>query len=141
MAFLALYFSAMFLFLGIALFPMLKEIFPDADPLRVVNGFILAYFSFELLFRFLLQTLPVIDIKSLMILPVKKSKVVNFVLVKSLFSFFNFLPLLLIVPFGLFCIIREDYPCGKYAGMDACDLYFHPMYELPQFSYKEAIYR
>ena len=116
MAFLALYFSAMFLFLGIALFPMLKEIYPDADPLKVVNSFILTYFSFELLFRFLLQTLPVIDIKSLMILPVKKSKVVNFVLVKSLFSFYNFLPLLLIVPFGLFCILRENYPATNMLG-------------------------
>lgn len=116
MAFLALYFSAMFLFFGIALFPLLKKIYPAADPLKVVNSFILTYFSFELLFRFLLQTLPVIDIKSLMVLPIKKKKVVNFVLVKSLFSFYNFLPLLLIVPFGLFCILKENYPAANMLG-------------------------
>jgi len=109
MVFLALYFSAMFLILGIALFPMLKKIYPEQDPLTVVNAFALTYFSFELLFRFMIQTLPVIDIKPLLILPFKKNKVVNFVLIKSLFSFYNFLPLLLIVPFGLYCIIKEDY--------------------------------
>ncbi|SDS38863.1 DUF5687 family protein [Gramella sp. MAR_2010_147] len=116
MAFLALYFSAMFLILGIALFPMLKEIYPKEDPLRVVNTFALAYFSFELLFRFLLQTLPVIDIKPLMILPFKKWKVVNFILVKSLYSFYNFLPLLLVVPFGLYCILKEGYPVANMLG-------------------------
>lgn len=116
MAFLALYFSVMFLTLGIALFPLLKELYPEADPLKVVNGFALTYFSFELLFRFLLQTLPVMDIKPLMILPIKKSKVVNFILLKSLYSFYNFLPLLLIIPFGLFCIIKEAYPTTNMAG-------------------------
>jgi len=110
MVFLALYFSAMFLILGIALFPISKELYPEADPLKVVNSFALLYFSFELLFRFLLQTLPVVDIKPLMILPIKKQKVVNFVLLKSLYSFYNFLPLLLLIPFGLYCIIKEGYP-------------------------------
>lgn len=107
MAFLALYFSAMFLFFGIALFPMLKEIYPDQDPLVIVNRFALAYFAFELIFRFMLQTLPVLDIKPLMILPIKKRKVVNFVLLKSLYSFYNLFPILLIVPFGLFCILKQ----------------------------------
>lgn len=116
MAFLALYFTAMFLFLGIALFPMLKELYPEQDPLKVVNAFALTYFSFELLFRFMLQSLPVMDIKPLLILPIKKKKVVNFVLIKSLYSFYNFLPLLLIVPFGLFCILKEGYPASNMLG-------------------------
>ncbi len=109
MAFLALYFSAMFLFFGIALFPVLKKLYPEQDPLMVVNGFALAYFTFELIFRFLLQTLPVMDIKSLMVLPIKKKSVVHFVLFKSLYSFYNLLPLLLIVPFGLYCIVKQGY--------------------------------
>lgn len=109
MAFLALYFSAMFLLMGVAMFPLVKELYPERDPLKVVNSFALAYFVFELIFRFMLQTLPVMDIKPLMVLPVKKTKVVNFVLLKSLYSFYNLLPLLLILPFGLFCMLKEGY--------------------------------
>ncbi|GAA4309965.1 DUF5687 family protein [Pontixanthobacter gangjinensis] len=116
MAFLALYFSVMFLSLGVGMFPLFKELYPERDPLKVVNSFMLAYFVFELIFRFLLQTLPVMDIKPLMVLPVKRSKVVNFVLVKSLFSFYNLLPLLLFIPFGLYCIIVEDYDSGSMLG-------------------------
>ncbi|MCM8569620.1 DUF5687 family protein [Gramella jeungdoensis] len=109
MAFLALYFSAMFLFFGVALYPLLKEFDPSGDPLQVVNRFALVYFCFELIFRFMLQTLPVIDIKPLMTLPIKKRKVVNFVLLKSLYSFYNILPLFLIIPFATFCIVKGDY--------------------------------
>ncbi|WP_026932877.1 DUF5687 family protein [Christiangramia echinicola] len=116
MVFLALYFSAMFLFFGVALFPLLKELFPGQDPLVIVNKFALVYFTFELIFRFVLQSLPVMDIKPLMVLPFKKTKVVNFVLVKSLFSFYNFLPLLLIIPFGLFCILKEGYSTSGMIG-------------------------
>ncbi|MBT8295865.1 MAG: hypothetical protein KJO51_05570 [Gramella sp.] len=116
MAFLALYFSAMFLFFGVALYPMLKKIYPEQDPLSIVNNFALVYFVFELIFRFMLQTLPVMDIKPLMVLPIKKAKVVNFVLIKSLYSFYNLLPLLLIVPFGLYCILNEGYSSAGMTG-------------------------
>jgi len=65
MIFLALYFSALFLFLGVALFPILKDAFPGQDPLAIVNRYALAYLIFELVFRFMLQNLPVLDIKPL----------------------------------------------------------------------------
>lgn len=116
MGFLALYFAAMFLFLGVALFPMLKKIYPEGDPLLIVNGFALTYFFFEFVSRFMLQTLPVMDIKPLLNQPIKKRKVVNFVLLKSLYSFYNILPLLLFIPFGLFCIFKEDYPAWNMVG-------------------------
>ncbi|APG60822.1 DUF5687 family protein [Christiangramia salexigens] len=116
MIFLALYFSLMFLFFGIALYPFIEKFFPDSDPLKVVNGFALVYFSFELIFRFLLQSLPVMDIKPLMILPINKSKVVNFVLLKSLYSYYNLLPLLLIIPFGIFCVVQGEYATSNIMG-------------------------
>ncbi|MCP9199325.1 DUF5687 family protein [Gramella sp. GC03-9] len=116
MAFLALYFSGMFLFFGIFLFPIIKKIYPEGDPLLIVNRFALIYLTLELIFRFMLQTLPVLDIKPLMVQPIRKKKVVNFVLIKSLFSYYNVLPLLLLVPFGIYCIVKESYPVGNILG-------------------------
>lgn len=114
--FLALYFAGIFLLLGIGLYPLLQEFFPGEDPLRVVNRFVLIWLFFELTFRFMLQTLPVLDIKPLMLLPFKRRKVVNFVLVKSLYSFYNFLPLFIIIPFGVFNIYKEEYPVSGILG-------------------------
>jgi hypothetical protein len=109
MVFLALYFATLFLFAGIGMYPLIQKYFPGEDPLKVANSFVLLWLLAELALRFFLQTLPVMDIKPLLVLPVLKRKVVNFVLIKSLFSFFNFLPLLIIIPFGIFNLYKSDH--------------------------------
>ncbi|WP_037318384.1 DUF5687 family protein [Salegentibacter sp. Hel_I_6] len=114
--FLALYFSVAFLALGIGLYPLLQKAFPDQDPLELVNRFVLLWLVFELGFRFMLQTLPVLDIKPLLNLPIARRKAVNFVLIKSIYSFFNFLPLFIIIPFGIFCIYKSDYGTWNILG-------------------------
>ncbi len=112
MGFLGLYFTAAFLMFGIGLYPLITEYFPGEEPLYLVNRFVLVWLILELAYRFLLQNLPIMDIKPLMLLPIKKRKVVNFVLLKSLYSFFNFLPLLIIIPFGIFNIYKQTFNTG-----------------------------
>lgn len=114
--FIALYFSAMFLLFGFGLYPIMKKIFPDKDPVQMVNQFALIYFAMEFVLRFMLQTLPVMDIKPLMIFPIKKRKVVNYVLLKSLYSFYNILPLFIILPFGIFNIYKGTHGAGVMIG-------------------------
>ncbi|TVZ26283.1 hypothetical protein JM83_1237 [Gillisia sp. Hel_I_86] len=109
MGFLGLYFTVAFLMFGIGLYPIITEHFPGEQPLYLVNRFVLVWLVMELVYRFLLQNLPIMDIKPLMLLPIKKEKVVNFVLLKSLYSFFNFLPLLIIVPFGIYNIYKQTF--------------------------------
>src|SRR5690606_33180092 len=108
MAFLALYFISIFLLAGIGLYPLIEKYMPNEEPMRVVNRFVLLWLLAEFAIRFFLQTLPVLDIKPLLPLPVAKRKVVNFVLFKSIFSIFNLLPLLIIIPFGIFSIDRKS---------------------------------
>ena len=52
------------------------------------------------------------SVKPLLTLPVKRSKIVNYVLGKSAVSFFNFLPLFAIIPFGITLMVN-DYPVGS----------------------------
>jgi hypothetical protein len=108
MAFLALYFIMVFLLLGIALYSILKKQFPESDPLIILNGFLFYWFLADLLMRFFLQKLPVMNIKPLLILPLKRSKILHYVLGRSCISFFNFLPLFAVIPFGII-LIFEDY--------------------------------
>ncbi len=108
MAFLALYFILIFLLLGIALYPILKKQFPEEDPLIILNGFLFYWFLGDLLMRFFLQKLPVMNIKPLLIIPIKRSKILHYVLGKSSISFFNFLPLFAVIPFGII-LLFEDY--------------------------------
>ena len=108
MGFLALYFMGMFLLIGFFMDKILKEVYPDLDPLVAFNGLLFFWIIGDLLIRFFFQKLPVMSVKPLLTLPVKRKSVVNFVLGKSALSFINFLPLFAIVPFGL-KLISNDY--------------------------------
>jgi len=108
LVFLALYFVAMFLLMGVAMYPLLKKFFPEQDPFIVFNGFLFYWILGDLFVRFFFQKLPVMSVKPLLTLPIKRKTVVNFVLGKSALSFFNFLPLFAIVPFGIM-LISEGY--------------------------------
>lgn len=105
---MAVYFSVVFLLLGIGLYPLLQEVFPGEDPLKMANQLFLIWLALDLVVRFMLQTLPVMNIKPLLSTPIPKRKVVNYVLIKSLFSFFNFLPLLVIIPFAAFIFYKSQ---------------------------------
>jgi len=48
-------------------------------------------------------------VKPLLTLPIKRSKIVHYVLGKSALSFFNFLPLFAVIPFGV-NLMNNDYP-------------------------------
>ncbi|MUU79041.1 DUF5687 family protein [Winogradskyella endarachnes] len=101
MVFFALYFIGVFLFIGAFLFKIVGKLVPDQDPFKVVNYYLFYWIIGDLLMRFFLQKLPVMSVKPLLTLPIKRSTVVNFVLGKSALSFFNFLPLFAIIPFSI----------------------------------------
>lgn len=109
MIFFALYFIVSFLVMGIALYPGLKKVFPDQDPFVIVNTYLFFYILGDIVLRFFLQKLPVMSVKPLLPLPIKRNKVVHYVLRKSAFSFFNFLPLFAFIPFSIMLLIN-DYP-------------------------------
>jgi len=115
--FLALYFMVSFLVMGIALYPMLRDLFPDQDPLIIVNAYLFYYILGDVILRFFFQKLPVMSVKPLLTLPVKRSKVVHYVLRKSALSFFNFLPLFAFVPFSIMLLINDYSVIGVLAWL------------------------
>ena len=108
MVFFALSFVAMFLGLGFSSLFILKKIFPNQDAFVVANSFIFFWVIGDIVMRFFLQKLPVMSVKPLLTLPIKRSTVVNYVLGKSAVSFFNFLPLFAIIPFSIM-LINDGY--------------------------------
>ena len=62
-----------------------------------------------------MQKLPVMNIKPLLTLPIKKNKLVHYVLGKSAFSVFNFMGLFFYIPFS-FILIKEGYDMAGVLG-------------------------
>lgn len=106
--FFGLWIVASFLIMGLAIFPILKDQFPESDPFLLVNSFLFYWILVDLMMRFFLQKLPVMSVKPLLTLPIKRSQIVNYVLGKSAISAFNFLPLFAIIPFA-FMLIKNEY--------------------------------
>src|SRR5699024_414097 len=106
LAFAALYFIVSFLFLGTGVFFILKEEFPNEDPLVMVNNYLIYWFLFDIVYRFFIQNLPVMNVKPLMTLPIKRKTVIHYLLGKSAFSFYNILPLFFFLPFTVVLLFQ-----------------------------------
>jgi hypothetical protein len=109
MAFIAAYFLFSFLLLGIGLYPLLKQFFPEQSPMTVANNFVVIWLVMELFIRFMMQSLPIMNVKPLMVNNIKRKIMIRFVLWKSLFSFYNILTPIVVIPFGIWCVIKGEY--------------------------------
>ena len=105
----ALYFGGIAILLGGGMFFIFKKTIPDIDPIVSVNNFIVYWMLFELIIRFFMQQLPVMNIKPLMIVPIKRSTIIHYLLGKTTISFFNFISLFLFLPFSIVLLI-QGYP-------------------------------
>lgn len=114
MAIGALWITATFLGMGVAAYFIIDER-GIGDPLRVINRFMIYYLAFDLVFRYMLQKMPVTNIKPLLYLPISKSKVVHFSLGKTAISFFNVAHAFFFVPFSI-VLIAQGYPAIQVIG-------------------------
>lgn len=117
LGFFALYFMASFLIIGIGGYYILKDQFPEQDPLVLVNSFLMNVIVGDLIFRYIMQKLPVMNIKPLLILPINKKKIVHFILMKSSFSIFNLFGLFFYIPFAVVLIVNGYDTTGALAWL------------------------
>ena len=102
--FLAAYFILLFLAMGIGVFYILKKM--NMDPITTVNKFMIYYVVMDLLVRILVQKIPVMNIRPMLIFPIKKSTIVHFSLGKTILSFFNLVHAFFLLPFSIVLMIE-----------------------------------
>ncbi len=108
--FLVLLMFLYLLLLGLFIDPILRDIFPDREPIPVFHSALLYYFLFDLFLRYLMQALPTFNVESYLHLPVKKSSVAHFILMRSGLHILTVLPLLVLLPFALTTLIAVHSP-------------------------------
>lgn len=105
----ALYMLLSFGALGVFMKEILRESHPDAELLTpIFSQGVIFYFLADLAMRFFLQDLTVLSVQHYLMLPVSKKKVIHFLLQSSVFSFFNLLPLLFVVPWAI-RVVPDEY--------------------------------
>ncbi|MGC1517019.1 MAG: DUF5687 family protein [Maribacter sp.] len=94
---------------GAGLYFILKKIFPEQSPMWSISQYMVYWILIELLLRYFMQKLPVMDIKPFLTTPVKKSKITHYILGRSAASVYNLLTLFFIMPFAI-VLLFNGYP-------------------------------
>jgi len=96
-----LYLMASFLMLGFMLDRVISEIVPGSNPVEALNGILLYYVGFEILIRFFMQHTPAMNMTPFMHLPVRRSFLMHFLLIRGTVSLTNYLAFFIFVPFAI----------------------------------------
>lgn len=93
--------------LGIGLNYIITEGLNKPDSFTFLNMLLLYYFVLEFVMRYMIQNVPVLDIQPYLHLPLKRSRIMHFLLVKSLVHVMNFAVLLLFTPFAITVVAQK----------------------------------
>ncbi|MFC4143895.1 DUF5687 family protein [Pedobacter mendelii] len=108
LGFFMLYFLVLAVGAGFSMPYLLPKIFANQNVITSFNGLILYYFALDFIMRLQLQELPTLSIIPYLHLKIKRSQIISFLNVKSLFSAFNLWPFFLFLPF-IFMRIAPTY--------------------------------
>lgn len=100
-----LYFAFIFVFIGIGVFYGIRKE-AHLEPLSAVNRYLIYYFAVDLVVRYFMQQIPVVNIKPLLYLNLKKWIVVHFSLGKTALSGFNLIHAFFFIPFSVVMLVE-----------------------------------
>ena len=104
--FMVAFWAAYLIFIGVMLSFAFEDIFPSMEPYHIMNQGLIYLLILDFLLRFMLQPAMSQEIKPYLLMPIKKNKLVDTLLLQSGISSYNFFWFFLIVPFALLTIIR-----------------------------------
>ena len=85
----------------------LEELFPKQIPVDVVNQYAVYYFATIFFIRLFFQKVPFQAIEYYLHLPIKKSNIIHFLIVRSLLNYYTILSFCLFIPFGLVSVVKN----------------------------------
>ena len=107
--------GALLLVLGQSLREVLAQLFPDRDPVAIVNGAMLYYLLLDLIGRYFVQGTPTASVAPYRHLPVRRAALIRFVLAQVPLTLFNALPWLVAGPF-VATLVYPEFGLGAALG-------------------------
>jgi len=105
LGFFTLYMAVIFLFLGFSLNGILEKADSSLNPTQLFNGAMLYVMLGGLALRFFMQPLNTFNLPPYQVLPIKRSSLMNFLMLKPLASPANYFLLLVVVPFAIKSVV------------------------------------
>ena len=99
-----------FLSLGVGAYYIIEKA-QIGEPFEVINRYLIYYIGFDIVFRYMMQPMPVTNVQPLLYQNIEKSTVVHFSMLKMLYSFFNWSHLFFLIPLSIILTVE-----GQAAG-------------------------
>ena len=80
-----------------------------SEPFLYVNKQLIYFFIYLVVIRYFVQSLPVLNIKSFLLTPIKTKNIIRYVILKTFPTYFNLLPLFFLIPFTLLIASKDNY--------------------------------
>lgn len=97
------------IFFGVSFAFMFRESAPNMEPYHLMNKGLLFVLVFDFMLRFPFQKTPTQEVKPYLLLPVKRNRILDFLLLRSGLHTFNIIWLFLFLPFAIFTTIPTFY--------------------------------
>lgn len=107
MIFIALLLLSYVFFAGLFLGRIIELIAEGRDALDFLNSGLIYFFLVEFMYRYFIQKLPVVELESLLHLPIGKKRIIQILMLRSFISPLNLIALLLFLPFGIQVILEQ----------------------------------
>ena len=95
MVFIALLLLSYVFLAGLFLGRIIGLLAEGKEPIGFLNSFLIYFFLIEFVYRYFIQKLPVVELESLLHLPIGKSKIIQVLLLRSFLSPLNLMAILL----------------------------------------------
>jgi MFS family permease len=106
MYFTAVFWAGYLIFIGTGLVYVFRDSFPNMEPYHILNKALFAILFMDFLMRFPFQKTPTQEVKPYLLIPIKKNRVLDFLLLRSGLSSFNIIWLFLFVPFAILAVMH-----------------------------------
>lgn len=107
MIFIALLLLSYVFLAGLFLGRIIELIGEGRDAIEFLNSGLIYFFLVEFMYRYFIQKLPVVELESLLHLPIGKKRIIQILMLRSFISPLNLIALLLFLPFGVQVIMEK----------------------------------
>lgn len=103
---MSLFWAGYLIFFGISFAGIFADAAPNMEPYHLLNSGLAFVLALDFLIRFPFQSTPTQEVKPYLLLPVKRRRILDFLLIRSGLSSFNLLWLCMFVPFAFLTVLR-----------------------------------
>ncbi len=79
-----------------------------SDPFSWLNKEMIYIIGYMMIARYLFQKIPILNIRSLLLTPLKKSKIIRYAMHQTIFSIFNLIAFFYLIPFSIMLNLDPD---------------------------------